>query len=787
MNTYRPAYAGALFAVFAVWLALCYPWLSGTVTIPYDAKAHFQAQLQFLANALHSGQSPFWAPNVFAGSPQIADPQSLIFSPAIVLALLDAAPSFRQLDAYVFALLALGGYACFMLCRDYGWHPAGAAVAAVSFAFGASAAWRIQHIGQVRSLALFVLALWLLQRALTRSSGRWGAASGLVAGIMIIEPDQVALLASYVLAGKVLAHWLQSNDRRFAMRKSLRPLVSAAATAMALAALPLLMTFLFAESSTRPSIAYEEAIRGSLHPASLITLFIGDLFGALDPKVEYWGPSSANWGNGDLWLAQNMTEIYLGALPAVAILTIGLTRKLLWEREMRFFSVACALILAYALGRYTPLFPAAFELVPVVDAFRRPADATFMLGALMALQGGYICHRCASGSVPPATRMVRGLEAVILAGIFAAGIGVALCMHKMDVAWRPILLATGWVAASAAALYLLAGIGRRQPMLAAATAAALLGADLAFNNGPNESTALPPDRYEFLNPDCKNETVRLLKAKLRRPPDSPWRDRVELVGLGYEWPNASLIHGFDHVLGNNPLRLKLVSDAMGADDTIAGPDQRRFTPLFPSYHSLLASMLGLRYIASSVPIEQIDRKLAPGDLHLIARTRDAYIYENPRAFPRVMFVNTWQLADFRQLIRTGEWPKFDPLRTVLLEHAPAGEPPEWQARPQAGGLTTLALRRYANTEVEVAIEAASGGFLILNDVWHPWWSASVDGEPAAILRANVLFRAVQVPPGRHVVRFEFEPLTGALAELMEKTGLEPATADLAEHHPSPSR
>ena len=45
------------------------------------AKALFQAELQFLANAIHQGQSPFWSPNVFGGIPQIADPQSLIFSP----------------------------------------------------------------------------------------------------------------------------------------------------------------------------------------------------------------------------------------------------------------------------------------------------------------------------------------------------------------------------------------------------------------------------------------------------------------------------------------------------------------------------------------------------------------------------------------------------------------------------------------------------------------------------------------------------------------------------------
>ena len=66
--------------------ALAFPFLSGDYTIPWDAKAHFQPQFAFLAHALRSGQSPFWTPNVFAGMPQIADPQSLIFSPFFLLA-----------------------------------------------------------------------------------------------------------------------------------------------------------------------------------------------------------------------------------------------------------------------------------------------------------------------------------------------------------------------------------------------------------------------------------------------------------------------------------------------------------------------------------------------------------------------------------------------------------------------------------------------------------------------------------------------------------------------------
>jgi hypothetical protein len=52
----------------------------------------------------------------------------------------------------------------------------------------------------------------------------------------------------------------------------------------------------------------------------------------------------------------------------------------------------------------------------------------------------------------------------------------------------------------------------------------------------------------------------------------------------------------------------------------------------------------------------------------------------------------------------------------------------------------------------------------LNDVWHPWWFAELDGRPAPILRANVMFRAVPIPDGRHEVRFRFQPLRGLWKE-----------------------
>jgi hypothetical protein len=127
-----------------------------------------------------------------------------------------------------------------------------------------------------------------------------------------------------------------------------------------------------------------------------------------------------------------------------------------------------------------------------------------------------------------------------------------------------------------------------------------------------------------------------------------------------------------------------------------------------------------------------------------------------------MLMTEWQLADFAEMLRSG-WPDTDPRRTVLLEHAPAG-----LAQRGTAATGSARLLKYANTEVLVEVNAPDGGILLLNDVWDPWWRAAVDGANTEILTANVIFRAVVVPAGRHVVQFTFHPFAGALSEMMGK-------------------
>ena len=55
--------------------------------------------------------------------------------------------------------------------------------------------------------------------------------------------------------------------------------------------------------------------------------------------------------------------------------------------------------------------------------------------------------------------------------------------------------------------------------------------------------------------------------------------------------------------------------------------------------------------------------------------------------------------------------------------------------------------------------SSSSAFLVLSDVYYPGWKATIDGKPTHIFKTNYILRGVQLPPGKHVVRFEFKPLS----------------------------
>jgi uncharacterized membrane protein YfhO len=84
--------------------------------------------------------------------------------------------------------------------------------------------------------------------------------------------------------------------------------------------------------------------------------------------------------------------------------------------------------------------------------------------------------------------------------------------------------------------------------------------------------------------------------------------------------------------------------------------------------------------------------------------------------------------------------------------------PEAAGLPGAAGVASARITH--EEEQEILIEATAGtpsGYLVLLDTFDRDWRVDVDGAPAPLLRANALYRAVHLSPGRHVVSFSYRP------------------------------
>ncbi|MGL5446523.1 MAG: hypothetical protein ACRDBL_04360 [Rhabdaerophilum sp.] len=755
----RAPWLVAGFLLFAVWLFLAWPWISGAVTIPWDARAHFHAQIVFLAQSLHRGESPFWAPYVFGGHPQIADPQSLIFSPPhLLLALVSPDPSMRAVDTVSFLSLLFGGIGVLGFARDRQWHLAAGLVASLAFTFGGSAAWRVQHTGQIFSMIYFPWALWMLERSLRLGSKRYGALAGFFAALIALDPDQVAFLTLVVLGFYVIAYWFTGQSAIARIHHSLKPVLTAGMVGVLIIAIPTLMVLHFAGLSNRPHFTIAEAELGSVHPSALLTFLIANLFGTIGPVADYWGAPSVHWPYiVNVILARNMANFYMGVLPFLGIVAWFVSREAL-ARRFLVLSITFLMMLLYALGKYTPVFGVLYHSLPGVELFRRPADALFLVGSLGAFLAGFGVNRLLMAEKLDRTVVITFAALIALA--FGGGIGMAIWMGKLNQSGPDILIAAGFIAASLFALFLARRYAATNPALIAGLFALLLAADFGWNMRPNDSTGLPTPFYSVMESDTGNATIRELKARIVQ--NETRRDRVELTGLGFEWPNLGLIHRFENTLGYNPLRLRHFNLATGAGDTVAGVEQHRFAPLFPSYRSPFANLMGLRFIALPVPIEVMDPRLKGKPLPLVARTVDGYIYENPDTLPRVMIAPRAEIIDQDILLRFGEWPSTDLTRIAYIEKTT-------QPLPDEGAGGTARIRSYRNTEIIIETDAPRGGVLLLNDVWHPWWFAKADGKNIPVLRANGAFRAVILPPGTRELRFRFQPMRGLWRDITSRS------------------
>jgi hypothetical protein len=710
-----------------------------------DIYGYWLAQAESFVRVVAGGALPLWNPYVSFGLPMLADPSYQALYPVTWLNLVLRPGAFYTFYAVFHACLS--GLGMLLLGRRLALGTAPALLAAcvwISSGPFLGVTSQTHHFGSTAYVPWVLLAL---ERAMATRGTRSAIALAAVATLQAFAGSaDVCLMTAFA----ALLHVALQPGARIGARGLARLLLLALPLAAALAALQWLPTVGILAAGLRLALAPETRLFWSLHPASLVDLLVPRLVSGL-PWNE--GLRALLFGAREPLFA----SVYLGAAAAVlaASALVGP-----WSRMRVYASLGVALSLMAALGRFAPLYPALAALPPL-GLLRYPAKytiaAAFFWALLVGLAGRDWLHEASQRR-----RAAAGLAGALL-GCACLAASVYLYLRPSDVeewlergapaiaAAGVTLVAAGTCAWAAGLLAWCAPSAGRARSVALAMLMALVVGDTAMAGrasipfAPAELVRARPRALALIAPGSRvyfdsGEQGDLLKAVARVP--EGWRR---------PWALA---------LGN----IELLRPPSAARWGLRGGYDGDFTGLAPP---LLSNLTLIVENAAGTPLGQrllrlggVDYLVALGPARwpgLEAAGEVASVFQAPITLwrvsdtrPRVFVAAAARVAVEPESVRILAAPDFDPAREVILAAGARRQAPE--------GFTAQveALEEHAD-RASYAVAAAHGGWLVVLETYHSGWQATLDGEPAPVLRADVLFRAVQVPPGRHVVAFRYRP------------------------------
>ncbi len=742
---------------------------------------------RFFVDQLRDGHDiPLWTPYVYGGMPYVALLPGPLFYPTTLLYFL--LPLYRAIGWTFVLHTFLAGAFGYFLGRSFRLRPWAAAVCGTSFML---TGYVTSHLyggqdGRMFAMTLIPLALGMLERGLRSGEIRWFAGLGLAVGLQILTPHaQIVYFSSLALVLYVLHHLafrVRSGEGEGVDRYLLPTAKVAAAfvAAAALGAIQLLPTFALLDHVTRQATesGYAFAASFALPWQELTAPFLPDLIGSL----------GTYWGSNPLKLH---TE-YMGAVPvSLALLafaaSLGSVLRSEERRAVWFLSGGSLLGVLFALGAKTPVHRIAYALLPMIGSFRAPAMMMAPVVVFVSLLAGFgweavLAARAGGRDPGPKDRgSPAGVQggggllpaspvwlAVLGAPFLLLGLAAALApsglLEWVRLAWYP----RGWprqpsaeleAALRTGGLLLLAGFGvawglglavarRRVPPVAVLLVLLVTAVDL-WRVDARYLEVAPADAV--LGED---EIIRTLEAEAA-PGERIWAFQDEPPMYR---ENQFMYWGLSSATGNQKFILDPYFRLVG---TIRPDDGLR------RHAAALIPLLDVTYLVTRTEqSEEVFERRAEADGRILYRVRGG--------FPHAWFPARVETVADTSEARTRVWSNPAPLDVAFVETDPATVLGPSAAGPPGAGAGSARLTAYRADEVELEVEAETGGLLVVSEIHQSGWHAFVDDVEVPMWRTDVALRGVGVPSGTHRVRFCYRSaafVTGAWLSAIAATGL----------------
>jgi hypothetical protein len=718
-----------------------------------DALTYLLTSRAELSTALRAGRVPEWTAGIGLGAPFAANPiHGVLYPPAWLSALL---PLSFGTDLSVLLHVLLGAAGTAALARRFGAAAGGSFVAGGAFAASGYVSSMVAN-NNAHLLAWTPWVAWAAQglaEACERGEcrDRWRAALPLSAflGAQLIVGEP-----AHVVTAGLLALGLTLVGRR-RWPRGLCWLAGAVAGALLLAGASILPSLsLLAWSDRAEGVQGVAAEVWAMPPLRLTEWLWPGLLGDPTPIGNLARVmADATGGAGGLLGPNWAFTLYLGG-PVLLLST--------WEgwRGRRACLLLAAGFVVLAMGHYTPLQPLFRTIFPLERLVRYPEK--HVLGAvvlLTALAGAGFDGVLRAGQERRLMRAALAMLGCIGAGLAllsAARAGITAAVVNGNAALLPpavdperamafalsggIVAVTG-MAAFSAGLWLR---GERSwlaraapPLLGFAVLGPLLWNARSFVQLADREVALgaPP----VLRP-------AIGAVRPGAPPPRVYLTYTAPVPSDYNSAGQIARAVVEQAYSNLPARFGLQC-VPGEDSTVSSHYAR--------FQGLAAGMSMRRY-ARLLGVEWM---LLPGEvapsmpwMAVAESDRGAVLFSTDQVRPRAFVAPRWRPASAEEALTALAAPGRDAdLGLVVVE---AGGPPP-AASADAAPLSPCAIETPVPEEVRLRCDSPAGGWAVLLDQEAPGWSATVDGSPSPIARADGLFRAVAVSAGPHEVRFRY--------------------------------